>query len=486
MSLADASHAPGIGVDAAAPISTAPPHEKLPRRRLDLIYFALAGFDLLTILFTLLLSNHIMDLYQQSAQRSVAWSARVGELVELAQYAQEANAPGNDVFDSHDAAAERARRDASLLLYQSQRDAVLHELDQSVPGEGAWRIGAAIRIADGHMNEMMREADNIFAEIEAGDDEAAGRRMATMDRVYARLSRSLLEAIIQVQQVEDANLRRQVALASELRRLEFLVMALIFGIVIGVAFYGRRIGAVMRKTEDAHNAMLVEVEAANAGLEQYADNVAHELRNPINKVLLASEVALSRARSSEDYQDTLVSIVEECQRLSSIVGSLLFLARARRTKVDLERQSVNASAELGVIRAYFESSAQEAGLSLKMECAEDIRFNVDRTLFQRAVSNLVANAISHTPRGGEIAITTLATDGRVVIEVRDNGEGIPAEAQARVFDRFFRVDSVRSATTGRIGLGLPITKSIMDLHGGSVILRSAPGEGTAVTLIFPR
>lgn len=480
-----------IEIDTAPPLvgvvpGAAPKRELLRHGRLDLIYFALAGFDLLTILFTLLLSNHIMDLYQESVARGAAWSARVGELVELAQYAQQANAPGNDVFDSHDVPSERTRRDANLHIYQGQRDRVLRELETSVPGPEARLIGESIRAADVHMSAMMQEADNIFAEIERGDDNAAGRRMATMDRVYGRLTNSLLEAIYQVQQVEDSNLRRQVALAREMRRLEFVVMALIFAIVIGVAFYGRRIGQVMRRTEDAHNAMLVELEAANEGLNQYADNVAHELRNPINKVLLASEVALSRPRGSEEYQDTLVSIVEESQRLSSIVDSLLFLARARRTRVELERQEVDVAAELSVIRAYFETPAAEADLKLTAGSHVNVSINVDRTLFQRAISNLVSNAISHTPAGGEIRIEATPHEDRVIIEVIDTGEGVSEEAQARVFDRFYRVDAARTATSGRFGLGLPIARSIMDLHGGAIAMRSAVGQGTVVSLTFPR
>jgi hypothetical protein len=98
--------------EAASVQGQAPKREPLQRRRLDLIYFALAGFDLLTIGLTLMLSNHIVDLYQQSVNRSAFWSSRVGEVVELAQFAQEANAPGNDVFDSHDVPGERIRRDA--------------------------------------------------------------------------------------------------------------------------------------------------------------------------------------------------------------------------------------------------------------------------------------------------------------------------------------------------------------------------------------
>lgn len=484
MSLADAAAAPPITAGVGE-TSAPPPHQRLPRRRLDLIYFALAGMDLLTILFTLLLSNHITTLYQQSVGRSAVWSDRVSELVQLAQFAQEANAPGNDVFDSHDVARERARRDRGLQLYAQQRNEVLSDLSRTAEGDDHALIVARIQAADLHMSEMMREADRIFAEIEAGHDEAAGRRMATMDRVYARLSHSLLNAIVQVQEVEDANLERQVGLAGQLRSLEFVVMALILIIVIGVVFYGRRIGRVMRATEDAHNAMLTELETANESLEQYADNVAHELRSPVNKMLLEAELTLSRVRAAEEYQDACASIMEECHRLSNIVGSLLFLARARRTRVDIERQQIDVGSELGLIRAYFEAPAQDAGLEFEISAPPSLMLSADRTLFQRAVSNLVSNAIAHTPAGGKVTIEAHVAGNRVVVEVRDTGEGMAPEAQERVFDRFFRADRARTATSGRIGLGLSITKSILDLHGGSVTLRSRPGEGTAIALFFP-
>jgi signal transduction histidine kinase len=465
--------------------STSAPRKPLPRRRLDVIYFVLAGIDLLTIMCTLMLSNHIMTLYQQSVARSATWSYRVSELVVLAQFAQVANAPGNDVFDSLDVPHERARRDEGLRLYSNQRESVLLHLQSTGDAADHGAILARLDEADQHMRAMMQEADLIFTDIESGDDAAAGRRMATMDRTYGLLSRSLLQAIVEVQAVEDANLERQVGLAQQMRRLEFVVMALIFAIILGVVLYGRRIGRVMRATEDAHNAMLAELETANQSLEHYADNVAHELRSPVNKMLLESEVTLSRPRSTEEYQEACASIMDECRRLSNIVGSLLFLARARRTKVDIDRQRIDVGAELGLICDYFETSAQEAGLQLRSAHAGAVMLDADRTLFQRAVSNLVSNAIAHTPSGGQIAVSCDLVVDRVVVEVEDTGEGMCEEAQARVFERFFRVDRARTATSGRIGLGLSITKSIVDLHGGSVAISSRLGEGTIVRLTFP-
>ncbi len=481
------AEAPGAAIASHAAEAGASVRERqpLPRRRLDLIYFVLAAIDLVTILVTLFLSNHIMSLYQMSVGRSAVWSARVGELAELAQLAQATNAPGNDVFDSQNAEAERAQRNLAFTAYRRQRDAIMTDIADGRVSPGEERVGERIRAADLHMAEMVREGDLIFNEIEAGRQDDAGRRMATMDRTYAHLSRALLDAMIEVQAVEDRHLERQAALAEQLRRLEYVIMAAIIIIIVGVVLYGRRIGQVMRATEDAHNAMLQELGVANESLQQYADNVAHELRSPVNKMLLASELALTRNSSPAEYQDALVGIIEECRRLAATVGSLLFLARARQTKVQLDRQTIDVAAELGIICTYFEAPAAEAGINLACSAGEGLGLNVDRTLFQRAVGNLIANAIAHTPDGGRIEVSA-ARDGAIIrVAVRDTGEGMAADVKARVFERFYRVDQARSAASGRIGLGLSITKSIVELHGGAVRLESALGAGTCVRLDFP-
>jgi two-component system heavy metal sensor histidine kinase CusS len=111
--------------------------------------------------------------------------------------------------------------------------------------------------------------------------------------------------------------------------------------------------------------------------------------------------------------------------------------------------------------------------------------NADRTLLQRAISNLVANSLAHTPKGGEVKIAAAANDDGVLIEIADTGNGIAPEHQPHVFDRFFRGDAARRTDKDRVGLGLAITKSIVDLHRGRISLESAPAHGTRFTLFFP-
>jgi len=144
---------------------------------------------------------------------------------------------------------------------------------------------------------------------------------------------------------------------------------------------------------------------------------------------------------------------------------------------------VNIGELLATVREYYEAPATDAGISLVLnEGPQPLEAELDRSLMLRAVSNLVSNAIAHTPSGGTVTLAATNWDGTICIEVSDTGVGIPAEALPRVFDRFFRVDPSRTKTSGGTGLGLAIVQSILTLHGGNAEITSQPGQGTCVKL----
>ena len=233
------------------------------------------------------------------------------------------------------------------------------------------------------------------------------------------------------------------------------------------------------------NLMLGRLDSAYTNLGEYADNIAHEIRTPINKMLLHSEVALMDAKSGDDYRDALESVMEEGQRLARLVQSLLFLARAERKQTVIMREPARISKEIENIGSYFDGAAAEKKIALNHSCQAGLTAEVDRVLFQRAVSNLVSNAIAHTPPGGTVDIRATATATGLQIEVCDNGEGIAADALAHIFDRFYRAGAERALDGDRLGLGLSITKGVVDLHGGTIHVESNVGQGTRVTLMFP-
>ena len=234
------------------------------------------------------------------------------------------------------------------------------------------------------------------------------------------------------------------------------------------------------------NEMLDRLKESFEQISRFSADIAHDLRTPVNNIRGEAEVALARARTVDEYRDVLESSLEEAVRLSDLIGDLLFLARAESPLTDLHRQAGNVDELLGAVREYYEATALDGGVFLVTSASGRPMYGeFDRALMLRAVSNLVSNAIAHTPCGGSVTLASSTTDAEMCIKVSDTGIGIPAEALPRVFDRFFRVDPSRCKMSGGTGLGLAIVQSIMTLHGGSAEISSQLGAGTCVTLRMP-
>jgi two-component system, OmpR family, heavy metal sensor histidine kinase CusS len=238
------------------------------------------------------------------------------------------------------------------------------------------------------------------------------------------------------------------------------------------------------------NEMLDRLEESFERISRFSADIAHDLRTPVNNIRGEAEVALARARTVDEYRDVLESCWEETVRLSELIGDLLFLARAESPLTHLHRERVNLAELLDGVREYYEASAEDSGITLTTVVGpEPVIAELDRTLMQRAVGNLVSNAVAHTPSGGSIVLeSTLGTDNEAStlrIEVSDTGVGIPPAALPKVFDRFYRVDTSRSQASGGTGLGLSIVQTIVQLHGGKAEIVSSLGQGTRVTLRVP-
>jgi two-component system, OmpR family, heavy metal sensor histidine kinase CusS len=234
------------------------------------------------------------------------------------------------------------------------------------------------------------------------------------------------------------------------------------------------------------NEMLDRLEESFEQISRFSADIAHDLRTPVNNIRGEAEVALARSRTVDEYREVIESSLEEAVRLSDLIGDLLFLARAESPLSELRREPVNVGRLLNAVRDYYEASASDGGISLIADSgAGSVTAELDRALMLRAVSNLVSNAIAHTPAGGTVTLAARAEGAAFRIEVSDTGAGIPAEALPRVFDRFFRVDPSRSTTSGGTGLGLAIVQSIMSLHGGHAEITSQFGHGACVTLRIP-
>lgn len=234
----------------------------------------------------------------------------------------------------------------------------------------------------------------------------------------------------------------------------------------------------------AFDSMLDRLEDSFEGLYHYTGNLAHELRTPINNLMVEADIALSRTRTPEEYQKVIGSNMEEYVRLSHIVDSLLFLARTDSAQSGVSLAQIDVAREIGDVAEFYSPVALDE--EVRLTCSGGAALLGDPVLFRRAVSNLLSNALKYTPAGGEIVVSARQGEhSEVEVEVSDSGCGIEEEDLPRIFDRFYRVASTRQKDPHGSGLGLSIVKAIMELHGGRVEIASQPGKGTRVRLRFP-
>lgn len=235
------------------------------------------------------------------------------------------------------------------------------------------------------------------------------------------------------------------------------------------------------------DAMLGRLDGSFRRLARFSSDLSHELRTPINNLRGEAEVALNRPRTVEEYRTVLESSLEEYTRITRLIDTLLFIAKADQPESGLKRQQLEAATECRAVVDFFEAATAERGLSLLVRGQAPIY--CDPMLLRRALSNLVDNALRHTPSGGHIDLTVrAAAGGGTEVEVSDSGTGITAEHLPHVFERFYQAAKEEVDATAPVpgfGLGLAIVKSIMELHGGKVTISSTPERGTSIFLNFP-
>ncbi len=230
---------------------------------------------------------------------------------------------------------------------------------------------------------------------------------------------------------------------------------------------------------------LTEVRRLDSMRRDFISNVSHELRTPLAGIRAAAETlqegAIDDRPAAEEF---LGHIQRETDRMTQLVEELLELSRVESGAAPLRFEQLDASALVRDTAKRFGQQAERAGVTLRARLAgEPLTIIGDGERLERALGNLVANAIKFTPPGGEIIVSAEAGAGDVAISVADTGIGIEPDQQVRVFERFYKADRGRGSGTG---LGLAIVKHIVQAHEGSVSLESRPGRGSTFTMRLPR
>ncbi|MFY9329185.1 MAG: heavy metal sensor histidine kinase, partial [Georgfuchsia sp.] len=229
--------------------------------------------------------------------------------------------------------------------------------------------------------------------------------------------------------------------------------------------------------------MLARLEDSFRRLSDFSSDIAHELRTPVSNLMTQTQVTLSKTRTLNEYHDVLASNMEEFERLSRMISDMLFLAKSDNDLIIPNRELLNLIDEVKSLFEFYEALAEEK--TIVLTCSGSGLVPGDRLMLRRAISNLLSNAIRHTPTGGRIAVDVDDTgDSIVKLTVENSGKTIPPEHLPRLFDRFYRADSSRQRLSEGAGLGLAITRSIMRAHGGDAGVRSDGGI-TAFELTIP-
>ncbi len=240
----------------------------------------------------------------------------------------------------------------------------------------------------------------------------------------------------------------------------------------------------VRDHVDAFNGMLARLEAAFQRLADYSADIAHELRTPISNLMTQTQVALSRPRTIDEYQDILASNLEEYERIARMVSDMLFLAKAEENALAHAGESIDLASEADALIDFYEALADERQVRIERQGQASV--HGDRLMLQRALSNLISNALRHTPAGGAITIAIEAHAAQVRIAVSNVGDPIPPDQLERIFDRFHRASTQRARHGEGAGLGLAITRSIVRAHGGEISAQSSAAGVTCFAITLPR
>ncbi len=493
-----------------------------PRARWHRVYFLLAAFDIITVCLGLALNQRLVTLYADAVRANTSWSTRLEQLAQLDRLSAGVNAPGNDIFDAPDGAAQVERQRLQLAAAHSRFDSAFASLRAEVAASAGPSRAAVLADLDdmqSGVRSMAGLTDGLLADFAAGHRSAAARGMAMMDRMYARTRAASESARRHVREAQAALLQRQRSRGVELEQEQWALGVMALLMLIGALLYGRRLaaraGSARAELEAQVAARTADLAEANAALQVYlaereqleaalrhaqkmeavgrlAGGIAHDFNNLLTTVLAGSGLVLEELPPDDPVRQEVEEIRLAGERAAAVTRKLLLFSR----RAEIEPATLDLNRVVS-----------EAGALLHRLLGEDIALDIvlsdgpawvraDASGLEQVVVNLAVNARDAMPRGGALRIATgwvhvdvaavrrhpaLRQGAYVALEVSDTGEGIAPELLPKIFEPFFTTKGTGEGT----GLGLAIVYGIATQYDGAVLVDSTPGAGSRFTVFLP-
>ena len=241
-----------------------------------------------------------------------------------------------------------------------------------------------------------------------------------------------------------------------------------------------------KEVAEAFNIMILKLDQVDTQRKDFVANVSHELRTPLTSIKILSESLISGEDFNVDvYKEFLTDIDSEVDRLNNIITDLLTLVDLDKEKLTLDLKITYMNFLLERIYLRLKPLAEKKSIDLELVLNEKIQLKVDNEKIQQAIINIIDNAIKYTQTGGKVKLKLYNEGKYAIIEIKDNGIGIPEENIQNIFERFYRVDKARSRDTGGTGLGLSIAWQIVSLHQGTIEVESKVGVGSTFYIKLP-
>lgn len=437
------------------------------------LYFVLAVLDVITVLISFSLNVKLTREYEQSIAANTVWANRLANYAELDILMSAVNAPGNDVFDSQNVADERKKMQQAFVVFTKQLGTHRQEIE-SLRSPDTELLLTDFDTVDNAVKDMVREAELIFSYFEQHQAAMAAQRMATMDRKFAIAGTELARLSQKVRIIQKTIFDEQLHLATSLRKIEYIVLALVSVMIIGALFYGRYVSKVMQSAE----ADRMRIDKMK---KEFISTVSHELRTPLTSISGSLRILLSGSLgdiSPEPAKKMLEIAYKNSLRLGLLVNDLLDFEKITSGKLTFDIKSHSVISLVDDAIEASKSYWSERNVNLRFNRPEqDFIIDVDGSRLTQVLLNFISNAIKFSLENGEVIISVEQKVNSIRINVKDYGEGIPDSFKSKIFEQFSQADSSDTRKKGGTGLGLSISKALIEGMGGNIGFESQEGQG---------